>query len=54
MELNVKNMAWRCCNLWGNNEVKFFDLMGLGQCGDQRRINNTLITREQGPPKHLC
>ena len=54
MEFSVKSRAWRDCTFWGNNEVKFFDLTELGQSGDKRRINTTLIAREQGPPEHLC
>jgi hypothetical protein len=30
------------------------DHVGLGQRGDKRGINDTLIAREQGPPEHLC
>ena len=30
------------------------DLVGLGQSGDKRRINDRLIAREQSPPDHLC
>ena len=30
------------------------DHIGLGQSGDKRGINDTLIAREQGPPEHLC
>ena len=53
-EFKVKRRAWQGRTLWGNNEVKFFDLAGLDQSGDKRCINNTLITRQQGPPEHLC
>ena len=30
------------------------DLVGLGQSGNKRRINDTLIAREQGPPEQSC
>jgi hypothetical protein len=30
------------------------DHVGLGQSGDKRCVNDTLIAREQGPPEHLC